>query len=203
MTDFRAQPLADIDLAAVSSLLADAFADDPAYQYFLKGCPPGKLQRYRLRLVTFIVSYHVQAGMPVWGLRHNGMWVAYALMETPISGFRRLLALMQYMPGLLISVPWVCIGRMNRYALESRADTPSNLHYYLVKIGVASDHQGKGCGKQLINALKDHYRTETDAIGLDTENPENVPLYEHLGFQLIDRRPLDDIILYRMRCKFQ
>jgi hypothetical protein len=35
-------------------------------------------------------------------------------------------------------------------------------------------------------------------IGLDTENPDNISLYEHFGYRLVATEKLDDMMIYIM-----
>lgn len=190
--------LTNPDQAAVSALLSQAFAEDPAYEYFLSGCAPDAKARCLARLVRFIVAYHCQSGMPVWGVTHQGELVACALLEVPGPGWRRALALLCQLPKLIGRVPLSSVQRMNDYARVSRQNLPGAVQFYLIKIGVAANQQGQGLGKALINAILDHYRQSDAILGLDTENPDNVPLYQHLGFQLHDQIMLDDLSIYRM-----
>lgn len=87
---------------------------------------------------------------------------------------------------------------MNRYALHSRQGLPTTFRYFLVKIGVAPGQQGQGFGKMLIDAIADHCRKLDEILALDTENPANVPLYQHLGFHLHDEQMLDTLRIYRL-----
>ncbi len=198
MTSTTIGPLANPDQAAVSALLSNAFAADPAYQYFLEGCAPADRDRYRDHLVRFIVSYHCRSGMPVWGVTHQGVLVACALLEVPAPGWQRAIAVLTTLPSLIGRVPWSCVTRMNRYALHSRQGLPATFRYFLVKIGVAPGQQGQGFGKMLISAIADHCRKLDQTLALDTENPANVPLYQHLGFHLHDEQMLDTLRIYRL-----
>jgi ribosomal protein S18 acetylase RimI-like enzyme len=58
-------------------------------------------------------------------------------------------------------------------------------HWYLSAIGVAPDHQGKGIGGALIRDMLGKADESGVPAFLETSNAENVPLYEHLGFQQI------------------
>ena len=67
-------------------------------------------------------------------------------------------------------------------------------HMYLMAIGVDPAHQGKGHGGRLIREML----TRCDALGkplyLETVTEGNVRLYEHFGFEVLERivvKPLD------------
>lgn len=198
MTSTTLGPLTHPDQAVVSTLLSNAFAADPAYRFFLEGCAPADRDRYRDHLVRFIVRYHCRSGMPVWGVTHQGRLVACALLEVPAPGWQRAIAVLTTLPSLIGRVPWSCVTRMNRYALHSRQGLSTTFRYFLVKIGVAPGQQGQGFGKQLIQSLADHCLQLGETLALDTENPANVPWYQHLGFHLHDERTLDTLTIYRL-----
>lgn len=198
MTSPITGPLTRPDQVAVSALLTEAFEADPAYAYFLSGCSPTKKDHYRALLIRFVVAYHCQSGMPVWGTTLNGKLVACALVEAPGPEWRRALALLWQLPRLIGRVPLSSVQHMNQYARVSRQGLPNTIRHYLIKIGVSANHQGQGLGKSLISAIVNHYQQSEGLMGLDTENPDNVPLYEHLGFQLHDQLTLDSLRIYRM-----
>lgn len=62
---------------------------------------------------------------------------------------------------------------------------PREPHWYLPLIGIDPMHQGKGLGGILMR----HALAECDREGslayLESSNPRNVPLYQHLGFELL------------------
>ncbi|HEY7885585.1 MAG TPA: GNAT family N-acetyltransferase [Cellvibrionaceae bacterium] len=203
MSELKITILAHPDQAQISTLLSAAFANDPVYRYFLQGCPAADIDRLRYQLVSFIVAYHCSAGRPVWGLHHGDKLLACALLETPVSSWRGAVALLLHLPKLIGKVPLASIQRMNRYAVKSREELPKNINHYLVKIGVAPGHQGAGYGKKLITAMMEYCRDRAQILALDTENPDNVPLYQHLGFQLHDANQLDTLTIYRMFYTFE
>ena len=46
-------------------------------------------------------------------------------------------------------------------------------------------HQGKGIAKQMIKAGIEEFVPQGYKIGLEAQNPDNVPFYEKLGFKTI------------------
>jgi ribosomal protein S18 acetylase RimI-like enzyme len=59
-------------------------------------------------------------------------------------------------------------------------------HLYLRYIGVRPDCQGKGWGGKAIRAGIDHANALGVDICLETATPENVGLYQRLGFAIVD-----------------
>lgn len=65
--------------------------------------------------------------------------------------------------------------------------------FYLDTISVSKNHQGKGIGRKLIEAMIQHAQEkEFDKVGLlvDVENPSAKKLYERIGFQFVKIKSL-------------
>lgn len=69
-----------------------------------------------------------------------------------------------------------------RGALE--ANTPGEEHWYLQMIGTHPDWQRRGIGSALINEGLSWARRDGLGVYLETETPENVAYYRHLGFEV-------------------
>jgi len=63
-------------------------------------------------------------------------------------------------------------------------------HWYLAVIGVDPSRKGRGVGAALPRSRPARCDKEGIAADLESSNPENVPLYEHLGFQAAGARDL-------------
>lgn len=61
---------------------------------------------------------------------------------------------------------------------------PEEPHWFLDHVGVDPDHQGRGIGGALIRLGLDWSRRDGVPVFLETATPNNVPLYEHLGFRV-------------------
>ena len=89
---------------------------------------------------------------------------------------------------LVMSAGIRSIIRAIQYDFAQSKHRPDKSHYYIVCIGVHPDYQGQGYGKKLIEHT--HRLSETHptsaGTGLDTENPNNVALYEHLGYKVVE-----------------
>jgi ribosomal protein S18 acetylase RimI-like enzyme len=60
-------------------------------------------------------------------------------------------------------------------------------HMYLQSIGVDPDHQGQGHAGRLLRHMLDRMDEAGLPTYLETAEPENVGLYEHFGFAVIDQ----------------
>ena len=62
---------------------------------------------------------------------------------------------------------------------------PAEPHWYLPFIGVDPLHQGKGYGAALMRHTLDSCDRDHALAYLESSNPQNVPLYERHGFELL------------------
>lgn len=69
-----------------------------------------------------------------------------------------------------------------RGALE--ANTPTDEHWYLQMVGTHPDWQRRGIGATLIYEGISWARRDGLGVYLETETPENVAYYRHLGFEV-------------------
>ena len=58
---------------------------------------------------------------------------------------------------------------------------------YVLVFGVATELQGKGFGRKLMDAAIEKSEREGLHLYLETETEENVKMYEHFGFRLLKR----------------
>jgi ribosomal protein S18 acetylase RimI-like enzyme len=69
-------------------------------------------------------------------------------------------------------------------------------HYYLFALGVRADKQGSGVGTSLIRGMLERAKSEDTPVFLETQSPENVRLYERLGFQVVSEGQIPDVPLH-------
>ena len=63
---------------------------------------------------------------------------------------------------------------------------PDEPHWFLDHVGVDPDQQGRGVGGALVRLGLGWSARDGAPAFLETTNPENVPLYKHLGFRLVE-----------------
>lgn len=71
--------------------------------------------------------------------------------------------------------------------------TRDRSYIYLLLLGVRSAEQGKGYGGKLLRALIERADAEGLPIYLETETEDNVRLYEHFGFDVVQQITLDGL----------
>lgn len=62
-------------------------------------------------------------------------------------------------------------------------------YYYLKIIAIAESSRKKGTFRTLITPIIDYCKEKRIPIVLETNTPENVPIYQHFGFELIKTIP--------------
>jgi len=164
------------ELPAVMETLAQAFQTDPALSWILPD--PDHRARALRSLFRVLAPADARAGI---ALRSEGdeaaaLWRAPGQADSGTLEFLR-----SVLP--LIATFGTALPRGLKVQGSIDANRPKGRFWYLHYVGVRPEHQGKGHGGRIIRAQA----TVADAEGLpcwlETATPENVPLYERLGFE--------------------
>jgi GNAT superfamily N-acetyltransferase len=161
--------------AAVVETLADAFFTDPALSWIL---PDPAVRRAALpRLFRLLVKADARTGL----VSRSGGDEAAALWRAPgqaeAGRLEFALAMLPYLAIFRSALP-----RALKVADSIDAHRPHGDYWYLHFVGVRSAHQGKGHGGRIIRAQTSVADAEGRDCWLETATPENVPLYQRLGF---------------------
>lgn len=193
------------DRDAVLATLAEAFARDPLFTR-LFGPDVTATRRSSAgmtSLLRFIVTANRLTGGSTWGAFAGERMLGCMLVERPgpASVLRTAAMAGRFIPVLfrLGLRPVVALARGHA---RVSALAPSAPHHELRMIGVRTTAQGQGVGRKLFDALLEEVLRDPTSCGisLDTENPSNVPLYQHWGFRLLGRfeaAGLDVAVMYR------
>lgn len=161
--------------AVVVATLADAFFTDPALGWIL---PDPEVRRAALpRLFRLLVKTDAKAGRVLRsaGDEAAALWRAPGQAEAGRLEFA--LSLLPYLAVFRSALP-----RALKVADSIDAHRPDGDYWYLHFVGVRSAHQGKGHGGRIIRAQTAVADAEGRDCWLETATPENVPLYQRLGF---------------------
>jgi ribosomal protein S18 acetylase RimI-like enzyme len=161
--------------AMVAETLTQAFHTDPALSYILQdeGSRPRRLKR----LFDLIIADDATVGRVVQSVGNE----AAALWRSPgnaDSGDEPLIA--QLIPMLRIF--GIALPRAMRVVAGIDKNRPKGDFWYLHFVGVRPGHQGKGWGGRIIREGLARADAEGLPSWLETATPENVPLYQRLGF---------------------
>jgi GNAT superfamily N-acetyltransferase len=166
-------------------LLASAFAADPSMAHFLGPRPaavPSRWDQQLGALLTLVLQSALRGGEEVVGLYLGSRLAAVAITEDRRPGLGRALrrgwAEVASLATVGRALPWAVLSRVEAYRRAVRQAHSGALAFYLVMLGVDSEFQRQGLGRQLFSFLVSRH---PGVWGLDTENPANVDVYRRWG----------------------
>lgn len=159
--------------------LSRAFAEDPAMCWIM----PDRTARQAClpRLFAALVDEELAEG---WALAAPGreavtLWRSSAAVH--MSPWQLVTALPRYTRALGRYLPRALLVSQAIERHHPRGKTYDYLHY----AGVDPDFQGRGWGGTAIRAGLERARSRSLPVYLETATPENVGLYQRLGFGVI------------------
>jgi GNAT superfamily N-acetyltransferase len=172
-------------------VLSSAFTGYPAMRYILDPAPCGQGVGLR-HLFGYFTDSRMSRGWPVLGVDLDGA-LAGAANVTPPGPASEIPALIERFEALCLALGPAAVERFRTFAEACNEMEPNEPHYYLGSIGVRPGFQGRGVGRALIEAVHELSRRDpaSDGVALSTESPDNVALYEHLGYSVVAERRLD------------
>jgi ribosomal protein S18 acetylase RimI-like enzyme len=178
------------DLDSVTSDLADAFTDDPAFDWFLRN--DAKRTAAFLRFFRFIVRTGAGQGARIERPASGGaaaIWLPFEKL-----GPLPFLVELQAFPVLLGTTGLSRFGRLVRMREYLDKHHPmERRHAYLWFFGVTHAAQGHGVGSRMLKVATDRLDAEGLPAYLETQNERNVSLYSRHGFQVVhEGRPAPD-----------
>lgn len=161
--------------SALVETLAQAFQTDPALSWILPD--PAHRVRALRSLFRTLVPADARAGVALHtiGDEAAALWRAPGLAHSGTMEFLRTVV-------PLVVTFGTALPRGLKVQASIDAHRPKTAFWYLHYVGVRPDHQGKGRGGRIIRAQTDVADHEGLPCWLETATPENVPLYERLGF---------------------
>jgi GNAT superfamily N-acetyltransferase len=173
------------DQPELIAMLRAAFYDYPVMRFVLQKSTANEYERHLDALIEFFCAIRFVRNFPALGIRSNGQIVAAALMNEPTSGPRPLP--MSELERLRSIIGEEADGRLVQYETQSSIPEPAAPHHLLGMIGVHPAHRGKRYAGVLLQAVQEIAVKDPSSTGvfLNTEDPANVPFYEHFGYQVI------------------
>lgn len=173
------------DQPELIAMLRAAFYDYPVMRFVLQHSTGNDYERHLDALIEFFCAIRFARSFPALGIRTNGELVAAALVNEPTPEPRPL-------PVLELEQLKSVIGeeadeRLVQYETQSSIPEPAAPHHLLGMIGVHPAHRGKRYAGVLLKAVEEIAVNDSNSAGvfLNTEDPANVPFYEHFGYQVI------------------
>lgn len=182
-------------------VLAEAFLDYPVMRYVV-GDAGADYRRRQREFVRFIVAARFLRRDRVLGIEGaDGALVAVAGLVPPDPPPPPP-ALAERRARLWRELGDAARVRHEAFGEATQRFKPSVPHVYLMIVGVRRAAAGAGLGRALLDAV--HAGSAADprsrGVALTTEDPANVPLYEHFGYRILGRAelgPLSSWILFR------
>lgn len=175
---FTIRPLNATDLAAASRICARAMLDNPVHVKVFgqqRQLRQQRLQRFFPALLTYVLRKGELHGT------FNGHELIGVLGMLPPGHCQpRLTDIMRMLPALLTANSLPGLLRTARWLLLWARLDPEQPHWHMGPLAVDPDWQGRGAGHLLMNFTME--RGKQDLLYLETDTPENVRLYESIGF---------------------
>lgn len=174
MTD-HIQRAGQADLPPIIETLAQAFQTDPALSWILPD--PGHRQHALRGLFRVLAPADMRAGVALRaaGDEAASLWRAPGRAHSGTLEFLRTV-----IP--LVATFGTALLRGLKVQGSIDAHRPEGNFWYLHYVGVRPEHQGKGHGGRIIREQTAVADADGLSCWLETATPENVPLYERLGF---------------------
>lgn len=104
---------------------------------------------------------------------------------------------------LIFTIGIPSLIRMIKYQIWSskiRESLTSKRYWYLNVIAVSPAHQGKGFATKMMKPFIEKASENNEEVYLETQNKNNVPIYEKFGFRILESQKFDKtgIIQYCM-----
>jgi GNAT superfamily N-acetyltransferase len=199
-TNSRDEPVVESlspeSLGDAVDVLAEAFFDYPVMRYVIGDVGddyPGKLRR----LVEFFTTARFVRGDLVLAVRAKERIVAVANINLPRSGMVEPAISEDPLEAHRVKV-WDELGAGSRSRYERYGDVAARSpfpkpSFHLGMIGVRRAAVGHGHAGRLLERLHrlsaDH--PESRGVSLATEIRRNVALYEHFGYRVVSRSPVE------------
>lgn len=167
------------EVKAVAEVMARSFRSEPTTTYFFGGTPDERAP-FLCEMFTFAARAREATG-EVLVVKDGGVVLAAtitSLAEDP-----------SWSPEL--EAEWHEVARkfpegtedrFAVYATLKKVHRPTHDHVYLVAIGVDPEHQGRGLGRMLLDAVSSLAKGRP--MCLDTMDPQNVVAYRRCGYEV-------------------
>jgi ribosomal protein S18 acetylase RimI-like enzyme len=179
------RPLAPADHLAAARIITDALLHDPGWLAVgprRTGHRRFVAQRYHRAALQVVHRY----GGPSYGAFHHNRLAGVAVTFPPgrYTPLRRTEA--RYAAAFLPAGPGPIVRGLKASAVQDGGHPPDP-HVYLWFLAVDPASQRKGVGRALLARVCEDAEAP---VYLDTSNPDNVPYYAGVGFEVIGRGTL-------------
>lgn len=188
-------------LPALTQVFAGAFINDSGMQYICRhrrAGYEGRLHGWFYATARLQMANH----QPILTVMVDGDYSAGALLTAPNTTLR-LSSLGRWLWDGWRKVGIISLWRTLAHVRNLPHYEPKAPHIRLEFLGVAPQHQGKGYGRALLEAIHNlsEQHPQSTGVWLETANPNNVSLYERFGYHITARRRIgpsaETIMMFR------
>jgi GNAT superfamily N-acetyltransferase len=165
--------------------LVDAFHDYPVMRYLVGDAGPDYDRRLHM-LIGVFVARRVDHGHPTLAIEANGEVLGVATLTPPGDPGPPSAEFDARKDALWLELGQDANERMERLVeIWQRLSVPGP-QYHLNMLGVRRAHAGRGIGRFLLDEVHRISREhpESTGVSLSTEDPKNVLLYQHCGYEV-------------------
>lgn len=190
--------MSERDIEKFAETAAQAYKEYPLFKYLTKG----KFQHDIIKKIIAASICSMQEN--VIGIANESGAEAIALFVPPnYKGSKALPFLMGGGFKLALMTPPTIFFRLLRYennAMRLKKKYTNHKCWYLYNVTVKPEHQKRGMGSKVLKPMFEYLDRIGQDCYLETHKKENVKLYEHLGFELLEEStiPKTDIVQYSM-----
>jgi ribosomal protein S18 acetylase RimI-like enzyme len=184
------------NITEMSLLLSRAFANDPWTRKLL--CDDAKKSQ---AFFTMIIRYCTVTGGQVLIDHQDSTLTSVACLEHPMKlSFLNVIKLFGPFLTFISACGLNTFTLINTYMRLTTRHRPQEKHYYLTCLGVDPEFMRMKIGKKMLDTIHSIVDEDTTSIGigLDTENHDNIALYEHFGYKHIATEELKGMMIYIM-----
>ncbi len=173
------------DIPQAVEVLFNAFQDDPVFNAIFEGANPNQRKAFYETPLRYCMKYG-----EVWApsMEFEGI-AGWARGEHAEMSLWRMLVSGAIWSGMKMGQEYSqMMAKVFKPVEEDRKKHMGDHPFlYLFIIGVASEHQGQGFGRVLLDGLIGIAEDGLLPVYLETETEANVRLYEKFGFEVIDK----------------
>ena len=124
----------------------------------------------------------------IWFPSENVEWTALKMIR--VGGFA---LIYNYLRNLSVMSK---LMTYNDYAFEIHNRQASFPHWYLALLGTKPNCQGQGFARKLLQYMFTRIDKENMPAYLETHDRENIPIYQHFGFQIVEEDTVSNTDVY-------
>jgi len=175
----------------IVSVLVAAFYNYPVMRFILRNSPDYEI--HLKAIMEFYSEARLSKMRPVLGVRADDSLVAVALVD--VSSLKPWFELKTELVRLKTTIGEEAYSRLELYETKTAGAEPAYPHHFLGMLAVRPEHRGKGYSRMLLEEVRRLSITDPESSGicLTTEDPENVRLYQHFGYQVVSETDIEDL----------